>query len=337
MVRVAIIGYGYWGPNLVRNFSTLEQVEIVAVCDLVAERLKEVKRKYPAIEVSKNFVEILEDTSINAVVIATPLSTHFSLAKKALQAGMHVWVEKPLTATSVQAHELIRLAKAKNKILNVDHIFVYTEAVAFIKNMITSGKLGKLYYFDSTRINLGLFQPDTNVIWDLATHDISIMCYLLESMPESVSTIAASHIIKGIEDTADLNFRMNHMSAHIRVSWLSPVKIRRTIVAGTKKMIVYDDLETSEKIKVYDYGVSANKKSMQMTTGAYQYRTGDIYSPALKTTETLVRACQSFIDSINGSKPTITSGTDGLKVVKILEALTRSMKQNGRFVRLLSL
>ncbi len=331
-LRVAIIGYGYWGPNLVRNFTAVEQAEVVAVCDLVKERLKEVKRKYPAIDITKNFAGVLQDTSIDAVVIATPLSTHFPLAKKALSAGKHVWIEKPMTETSVQALELIRIAKQKKLILHVDHIFIYTEAVAFMKHMISSGKLGTLYYFDSTRINLGLFQPDTNVIWDLATHDISILCYLLEKTPDKVSAIATSHFVPHLEDTADLNFRMKDTSAHIHVSWLSPVKMRRTIVAGSKKMIVYDDLETSEKIKVYDYGVSKDKGLTKATTNAYQYRTGDIYSPALKTKETLINACTSFIDSITYAKQSITSGTDGLKVVKMLEASMKSLKQNGRFI-----
>lgn len=337
-LKVAFIGYGYWGPNLVRNFNENEETRIIACCDLKIESLKIVRRKYPGVRITTKIEEIFTDNSIEAVVIATPISTHFKLAKMALLSGKHVWIEKPMTQTSGQAKELIKIAKQKNKILHVDHVFLYTEAVQSIKKLIDSGEIGKTYYFDSVRINLGLFQPDNNVIWDLAPHDISIMCYLLDQIPEFVSVFATSHVIRNLEDTAYVGFRFkNDVSAHVHVSWLSPVKIRRSLIAGNKKMIVYDDLEGSEKVKLYDKGVAVPIEKIVprvLTTSGYQYRSGDILAPALASKEALQTECTHFISCIRNGKKSLTSGDMGLQIVKILEACEKSLKRNGEIVKI---
>lgn len=333
MVKVALVGYGYWGTNILRAFNEIETAQVVACCDTRIERLDLIKKRYPSITVTSNFEDVLRDPEILAVVIATPLSKHYELAEKALKKKKHVWIEKPMTENSVQAKRLVVLAKRSSMILFVDHIFLYTKAVAYLKKFIDSGKLGKVYYFDSTRINLGIFQPDNNVIWDLATHDISIMCFLLNKYPTAVSAVGSSHIKPNVEDVAYLNFWFdNSTSAHISVSWLSPVKIRRTLIAGSKKMITYDDLETSEKIKVYDYGVSV-KESYHPASSVlgHQYRTGDIHSPALESMEALQAAAKHFIDCIKKRKQPLTNGQEGYKVVKILEAASKSLQEEGRF------
>lgn len=335
-VKVAVIGYGYWGPNLVRNFHEADKAEVAYVCDLSVERLAIVKRKYPAVIITNNYDEVLADKTVDAIIIATPTSSHYSLAKKALLANKHVWIEKPMTNNFEHAAELVELAKEKKLTLHVDHIFLYTEAVTLIKKIISSGVLGKIYYFDSTRINLGLFQPDTNVIWDLATHDISIMCYLLDLIPNSVSVFANDHVVKKTEDTAYLNFTFKkNISAHIQVSWLSPVKIRRTLIAGTKKMIVYDDLEATEKIKIYDYGIKISRKYIpESTTSGYHYRTGEIYIPAIQNKEALLSEANHFVECIIAKKETRTNGKSGEIVVDILEAAYKSLKNKGKTVKI---
>lgn len=339
IIKTAVIGYGYWGPNLVRNFSETENTSVIYCCDLNEERLKQVKNKYPSIIVTKNYNRILSDPQINAVIIATPLSSHYTLAKKALEAGKHVWIEKPMTQKSEEASSLISLSKKKNRIIFVDHVFVYTEAISTIKKIINSNYLGTIYFFDSVRINLGLFQPDTNVLWDLAPHDISIMSYLLDKDPEYVSVFANSHITSGLEDTAYISFRFKtKMSAHVHVSWLSPVKIRRSIIAGSKKMIVYDDLQTAESVKVYNRGIVRKSKldesiSIPSTMG-YQYRIGDILVPAIEIKEGLRTAVKHFTDCIRKSTQPLTNGEEGLKIVKIIEAADKSIKENGRFIKI---
>lgn len=334
-LKLGIIGYGYWGPNLVRNFSENESAEIVYVCDLDKTKLLKVSKKYPKIKITSKFGQVLSDKTIDAVVIATPTSTHFKLAREALLSGKHIWVEKPFTKTVEEAKELVSLAKKKRKIIFVDHIFLYTEAVQTIKKMITKKKIGRIYYFDSTRINLGLFQPDVNVIWDLAPHDISIMLYLMGETPISVAAFAHSHAIKKLEDTAYISFKFKgKRTAHIRISWLSPVKIRQTLLAGSKKMIVYDDLESSEKIKVYDYGISVNKSSKELSTSGYQYRTGDIVVPSIRYKESLQNAVDAFIVSVRTAIPPISDGENGRLVVKIIEAAQDSLKNNGKVINI---
>jgi len=334
-IKVAIIGYGYWGPNVFRNFNELNKVLITYCCDLDTEKLKIVKQKYPTVETTTDYEEILNSENVDAVVIATPVSTHYSLAKKALKSGKHVWIEKPMTEKSKEAKELISLAKRKKRILFVDHVFIYTQPVIAIKKFIDTGKLGDIYFFDSVRINLGLFQPDTNVIWDLAPHDISIMCYLLGKLPQSVSVFANSHIVSNVEDTAYLSFKFrNGVSAHVHVSWLSPVKIRRSIIAGSNKMIVYDDLESAESVKIYDRGITRDGKVSLSSTMGYQYRTGDILVPAIEIKEALHTAAKHFVDCIQNNTDPITNGEEGLKIVNILEAVDLSAKKNGKFVKI---
>lgn len=335
-LRVGLVGYGYWGPNLARAFNESGQSEVIECCDTNEKRLRLAKQRYPFINITANFDDVLNNNLVDAIIIATPLSTHFPLAQKALRAGKHVWIEKPMVENSKQAEYLIKLAKKQKKVLFVDHIFLYTEAVSFLKKTITKENLGDVYYFDSSRINLGLFQSDSNVVWDLAIHDIAIMRYLLEEKPISISAFGTSHVRKNLEDTAHLNFNFSKkISAHITVSWLSPVKIRKTIIAGSKKMVIYDDLETSEKVKVYDYGVSVSKThKMESSTGGYQYRTGNIQVPALVNKEALQTACEHFIDCIKHAKTPLTNGMEALKTIKILEAASRSLLNNGRFERI---
>lgn len=336
IINLAVVGYGYWGPNLVRNFSENENISLKYVCDLNKKRLEIVKKKYPSLKITSNYKRILNDKTIDAVAVATPTSTHFPLAKLALLSGKHIWIEKPFTENEAQAKELIHLAKTKKKIIFVDHIFLYTEAVQKIKEMIAKRKIGSIYYFDSTRINLGLFQPDTNVIWDLAPHDISIMLYFMDEMPKSVSVFASSHAMKNLEDTAYLSFKFKgRRTAHIRISWLSPVKIRQTLIAGTKKMIVYDDLESTEKIRIYDYGVSIDKTTKELSTNGYQYRTGDIKIPSIRFQETLQNACKAFVESINKNKAPISNGENGRKVVKIIQKAQESLKNGGIAIEVL--
>lgn len=336
IVKVAVIGYGYWGPNLIRTFNEVDTSEVVACCDLKESRLLLAKKRYPSIKVTTDVNDILKDKDIDAVVIASPLSSHYPLAVKVINVKKHVWIEKPMAENSKQAKSLIKLASKNKKIIFVDHVFLYTQSVSYLKKFIDKGDIGQVYYFDSTRINLGIFQPDNNVVWDLATHDISIMCYLLGKIPKTVSTYATSHVKDGLEDMAYLNFMFDkNISSHITVSWLSPVKIRRTLIAGSKKMITYDDLETSEKIKIYDYGISVNKSYRpESSTTGHQYRTGDIQSPALESEEALKVAASHFIDCINSGKQPLTDGKEGYKVVKILEAATLSLRHRGKSVRI---
>lgn len=335
ILKVGLIGYGYWGPNLLRNFHESDNAEVKWCAELRKERLTIVKKKYSSVKTTTEYEDILKDPSTDAIIIATPPNTHYDLAKKALLSGKHVWIEKPITETSIQAEELISLAKKQNKLLHVDHIFLYTEAVRIIKRLIDNGDIGKIYYFDSIRINLGLFQPDTNVIWDLAPHDISIMLYLLSEMPQAVSAYANAHVLSKIEDTAYLSFKFKSgVSVHIQIGWLSPVKVRKTIIAGSKKMVIYDDLEVSEKIKIYDKGLTLGKAKPISTTSGYHYRTGDMNAPAIANVEALQTQCKGFLDAIRSGRQTLSTGEDGLKVVKILEAAMQSLKEGSRFVEI---
>lgn len=260
MINVGVIGYGYWGPNLVRNFAETPGSQVVGVCDLRPERLSSVQARYPAIKTTTDYRELLTDPSIDAIAIATPVSTHFDLALQALQAGKHVFVEKPMTATSEQATRLVEKAERCNRVLMVDHTFVYTGAVRKMRDLVEKNEVGEIYYYDSVRVNLGLFQHDVNVIWDLAVHDLSIMDYVLRVFPVAVSATGMSHLSGQPENVAYVTlFFETNMIAHLHVNWLSPVKVRRTLVGGSLKMIVYDDLEPSDRIKVYDKGVTVNK------------------------------------------------------------------------------
>ncbi len=335
MIRMGVIGYGYWGPNLVRNFVESPDTRVVMVSDLKQDRLDLVQRRYPGVEVTTDFQEILNHPDIDAVAISTPVSTHFPLALQALQSGKHVLVEKPMTTTSEDAMRLIDEAERRKLILMVDHTFVYTGAVRKIRELIDKGSLGDIYYYDSTRVNLGLFQSDVDVIWDLAVHDLSIMDYILPSSPVAVSATGVGHLSGAAENIAYVTvFYENSLIAHLNVNWLSPVKIRRTLIGGSKQMIVYDDIESSEKVKVYDKGVTVKNGDESRYKLLVSYRSGDIYSPQIDVTEALRIEAQHFADCIKTGKAPITDGHAGLRVVSVLEAATQSMKRQGRAVRL---
>ena len=333
-MKVAVIGTGYWGPNLIRNFLAADHVEGVVACDRDAERLAKMGKMFHGIETSENYEEVIVRPDIDVVVIATPVSTHHSIAKAALLAGKHCFIEKPMTASVAEAEELIEIADRKKLKLFVDHTFIYTGAVRKMKEVITSGRLGEIYYFDSVRVNLGLFQHDVNVIWDLAPHDLSICDYLLAQPPIAVSAIGSCHVGNNLEDIAYLTLEFeNNLIAHFHVNWLAPMKIRKTLIGGTKSMIVYDDNETSEKIKIYDKGIDVTTREGVYDT-LVQYRTGDMLSPKLDQTEALAAGTRHFIDCVMNGETPLTDGHAGLNVVRILEASGVSIKNRGRAVEL---
>lgn len=333
MVHIGVIGYGYWGPNLVRNFAEGSDTRVIAVADMKSDRLQLAARRYPGIQTVLDYRDLLKNPNIDAVAISTPVSTHFPLAMEALQAGKHVLVEKPMTADSDQALRLIDEAARRKLVLMVDHTFVYTGAVRKMRELINAGSLGDIYYYDSTRVNLGLFQHDVNVIWDLAVHDLSIMDYILPEEPVEVSATGIGHVRGAGEDTAYVSvFYSGSIIAHLNVNWLSPVKIRRTLIGGTKSMIVYDDIESSEKIKVYDKGVVVKNGPESLYNLMVSYRSGDIYTPRIDGTEALSIEVKHFADCIENGTSAITDGHAGLRVVRVLEAATRSVKQRGRSI-----
>lgn len=333
-MKVVVIGAGYWGPNLIRNFLSLDEVETVVACDTDDARLAKMRKQFHGIETSSNHNEIIARSDIDIVVIATPVSTHHVIAKAALENGKHVFIEKPMTSSIAEAEELIELAEKKNLKLFVDHTFIYTGAVRKMKEVITSGRLGEIYYFDSVRVNLGLFQHDVNVIWDLAPHDLSICDYLLDQQPVAVSAVGSCHVGNDLEDIAYLTLEFeNNLIAHFHVNWLAPMKIRKTLIGGTKSMIVYDDNEASEKVKIYDKGIDVTTREGVYDT-LVQYRTGDMLSPKLDQTEALAEGTRHFIDCVLNNKTPITDGHAGLNVVRVLEASGVSIKNRGQAVEL---
>lgn len=335
MIKTGVIGYGYWGPNIVRNFHNHPEIEVVKVCDKSSDRLAALAGTYKGIEGVTDADDILKDEQIDAVAIVTPVFAHFPLAKKALENGKHVFIEKPFTATSDEAKELIDLAARKNLVIMVDHTFLFTGAVRKMKELVDNGTMGDLYYYDSMRVNLGLFQHDVNVIWDLAPHDISIMQYLVPGLkPVSLNATGASHFGRGLEDVAYLTVQYdNNFIAHFNSNWMSPVKIRQTLLAGSNKMLVWDDVEPDYKIKVYDKGVEVNDKS-EIYNLLISYRSGEMFSPKVEQLEALKLETQHFYDAIvNGVKP-INGGEEGLAVVEILEASDRSIKNGGAEIKL---
>jgi predicted dehydrogenase len=330
MINVGVIGYGYWGPNLVRNFAANESTPVVSVCDRDRGRLAKLNALYPAIRVTNSADELIQDEEVDAVVIATPVDSHFPLALAALEAGKHVLIEKPIASTSDQAQRLIEEAARRRLVLAVDHTFVYTAAVRKMHELIRGDEFGKVRYYDSTRVNLGLFQPDVNVLWDLAVHDLSIMHYILDSSPAAVSATGHSHRSGQPEYAAFLTlFLEDGTIGHINVNWLSPVKIRRTLVGGERQMIVYDDLETSEKIKLYDKGIVITETPEDVRKLLISYRTGDLWSPNLPATEALATEAKHFAACIDGNEKPITGGEAGLKIVRILEGANQSMRNRG--------
>ncbi len=330
-MKTAVIGLGYWGPNLVRNLLSTDGVDMVSAADMNEQRIKTAAKKFPNVYFTKEYRELIKSADIDAVAIATPVSTHFQLAKEALENGKHVLLEKPITAKVSEAEELLAIAARKKLTLMVDHTFIYTAAVRKIKELVDSGEIGKLHYFDSVRVNLGLFQHDVNVVWDLATHDISIMDYVVKARPVSVAAFGVAHY-NHIEDVAYVVVNFNNGTiAHFHVNWLAPVKVRQILIGGSKKMIVYDDVEPSEKIKVYDKGVNITSKE-GIYDALIQYRTGDMYSPKLDSTEALSLLASHFVECVRDSKTPITGGESGLNVVKILEAAQKSLSNNGQLV-----
>lgn len=335
MLRVGVVGCGYWGPNLIRNFAQLSQSEVIACVDLSEERLAHMKKLYPGISTSKEYGALLDNGDLDAIVVATPPRSHFQMTMQALEAGKHVFVEKPLTLSSAEAAAMIDCARERNLQLMVGHTFVYTAAVNKIKDLIASGELGDIYYISTTRVNLGLFQDDINVIWDLAPHDVSIMNYILGSSPEYVSAIGYSYIQGGLEDVAFLTFRYpKSILAHIHVSWLNPNKIRSTTVVGSKKMLVYDDVSSIEKIRIYDKGVTVQPHYDTFGEFHLAYRFGDIFIPKLDDSEPLKIECQHFIDCIEKGHISRSSGERGLEVVKAIEASMESLKNGGSMMPL---
>ena len=327
MVRLGVIGYGYWGPNIVRNFSGHQDCKVVAVCDKNPAALARVLGRHPGVRVTTEVDDIVTSSEIDAVAIVTPVSYHFELAKKALENGKHVFVEKPFTATAAQAEELVELAEQKNLQIMVDHTFLFTGAVRKIKQLIDDGSLGPLYYYDSTRVNLGLFQHDVNVLWDLAPHDLSIMDYLIGMEPELVVATGGAHVNR-LENIAYLTvYFPNNVLAHINVNWLSPVKVRTTLVGGQKKMLVWNDLDPAEKLRVYDKGADV-KTEQGVHQALVSYRTGDMWAPKVEEVEALHAETRYFLDCVKNGKRPFNDGRAGLRVVRILEAAEQSLKQH---------
>lgn len=334
MIRIAQIGYGYWGPNLLRNFMSIGNAQVEILIDSQKDRLIQAVSQFPTLKTSSSVVDAFNNTSVDAVVIATPVFTHYDLAKQALLAGKHVLLEKPMTATVAQAKELIDLAEQKGKLLMVDHTFLYTGAVEKMKALKDEGSLGVLNYFDSTRINLGLIQQDVNVLWDLAPHDISVLDYLSDELPISVNATGVSHIHNGIENVAYLTVNyQNNFIAHFNCSWSSPVKIRMMLLGGSEKMVVFNDMEPTEKIKVYDtaHNVSTLEEKQKVMI---DYRVGDVYVPKLELAEPLKKLAQDFISSIENKSEPLASALGGLNTIRILEAAQHSIKQNGKEVKI---
>lgn len=334
MLKIGVIGYGYWGPNLVRNFAETPNVQVTMVADSKPNQLARLKSRYPAIETVSDAKDLIHSPNVDAVVIATPVNTHFPLAMMALQAGKHVFVEKPMASSTEEALKLIEEAEKRQLTLMVDHTFVYTGAVRKIAELVKSGDMGEIYYYDSTRINLGLFQHDVNVVWDLAVHDLSIIEYVLNKAPRAVSATGMSHVAGQPENLAFLTiYYDDNLIAHVNVNWLAPVKIRRTLIGGSKKMLVYDALEPIETLKIYDKGIDLdNAEDIYKTL--ISYRTGDMYSPKIDGAEALLLEAKHFADCIANSKTPETDGAAGLRVVQILEAASLSMKERGGVVEL---
>lgn len=332
-MNVAVIGYGYWGPNIVRNLMAVDGAHVVAIADTDAAARQRAQRLYPGIEVTSDTTSVLRSPKIDAIAVISPVWTHYELAKAALENGKHVFVEKPFTSESAQGEELIALAARKGLTIMVDHTFLFTGAVRKIMQLVDEGTIGKLYYYDSTRINLGLFQHDINVVWDLAPHDLSIMDYLFKKMPEAVVATGQSHL-NGHEDIAFLTLYFpDQMIAHINVNWISPVKMRTTVIGGEKRMLVWNDLVPDEKLRVYDRGVDITSNNVEeVYNRLVSYRTGDMWAPRLEQGEALRKEMAYFVECVrNGQRP-INDGEAGLRVVKMLEAANRSLERRGAMV-----
>lgn len=335
-MRIAVIGLGYWGPNLVRNFLAQAACSELVIHDLDQKRMDAVAARFPGVRAEPDLDKLLAPDRVDAVVIATPLSTHFDLAQRALNAGCHTLIEKPFTETSAQARELMALARAKGLVLMVDHTFLFTGAVRKLKQLVDSGELGRPLYFDSVRVNLGLFQHDTNVLWDLAPHDFSILDHLVEAEPVAVQAVGARHYY-GHEDMAYISvFYADSFLAHFHVNWISPVKVRRIMIGGEKNMILFDDMEPSEKIRIYDKGVEL-KKPEEIWQTLVSYRSGDMHAPRIEGTEALALLAAEFIAAINDGRAPTSDAAGGLRVVSLLEGAELSLREGNRRVELAEL
>jgi predicted dehydrogenase len=341
MINIGVIGYGYWGPNVARNFHSAAGANLTAVSDVSEKRLVLAQNQYPFIKVLKDPMELIRSTDVDAVAIVTPVFAHYEMAKEALLAGKHIFVEKPFTSTSAQARELIDLAAKKGLKIMVDHTFLFTGAVKKIKEVINSGELGKLLFYDSVRVNLGLFQHDVNVIWDLAPHDLSIMAHLIDKKPVALAAHGSVHFEGKYEDIAyvSIEFEGNGFIAHFHVNWLSPVKIRKTLISGDKKMLVWDDLDPDEKVKIYDRGVdvkssNGGKNKNGIHDLLVSYRSGDVHIPKLEATEALKAEAQYFVECLGKNEEPFNNGQAGLQVIRLLEAADESLKNGGKRITL---
>mgnify|MGYP000030776942 CR=1 FL=1 len=333
MLKIGVIGYGYWGPNLVRNFQEVEGAQVTYVCDLDPVRLQKAKARYPSVTTTRDVQEVFKSPDVDAVCIATAVSTHFDLAMQALKAGKHVLAEKPLADSSEKCDRLIDEADRRGRVLMVDHTFPYTPPVQKIKELVETGALGRIYYYDSTRINLGLFQRDMNVIWDLAVHDLSILDYIFREKPVAVSATGMTHFAGQPANVAYLTlFYSGSLIAHINVSWLAPVKVRLTLVSGSEKMVVYDDTNVSEKLKVYDKGITVCPSPENVYQMRVSYRAGDMYAPQIGTTEALQNLARHFIDCVEKGGEPITGAAAGRRVVRIMEVATQSLENKGQLL-----
>lgn len=334
MVNIGVIGCGAWGANLVRNFYENPEANLLYCCDSDSKILRDIAQRYPEVNTTSNVEEVLDNKDIQAVVIATPLATHFQIARKALEAKKHIYIEKPITSCSKEAKELINIARRARRYLMVGHLLKYHPAVAKLKELIRSKELGEVYYIYSQRVNLGKIRQHENALWSFAPHDISVILYFLEEDPETVNAIGESYLQKGIEDVVFVTLRFKDKKiAHIQLSWLDPHKIRKVTIVGSKKMAVFDDMETIEKIKIYDKGAILPGQFLSYTE-TIVLREGDIYIPYLKMEEPLKIECQHFLDCIQKGRKPLTDGEDGLRVARVLEAAQKSLKNQGRLVRL---
>jgi len=332
-VKVGVIGLGYWGPNLVRNFNASPDSKVVICCDLQPDRCRRLAVQYPNFKYSQNIRDVIDDPDVNAIVIATPVNTHHALAKEALLAKKHVLITKPITDNLAQAQELVELADKMDVVLQVDHTFIYHPAVEKLKDIVARGELGELYYFDSVRINLGLFQSDVSVLWDLAPHDISVMEYLIERPVEWVQAIGASHADHQSESMAYITVQFaDNILGHCHVNWLAPMKTRLVMLGGSRRLAVYDDNLVTEKIKIYDKGITRTTIE-GLYDALVQYRNGDMYAPAIENSEALGREIKHFIHCIQHSSKPITDGMAGVRVVSILTAAQESIRNEGKRVR----
>ncbi|HOX05453.1 MAG TPA: Gfo/Idh/MocA family oxidoreductase [Planctomycetota bacterium] len=334
-LNLAVVGCGYWGPNLARNFDSLPTCRLGAICDSSRERLGKALVRHPAARPLASFDELLSDGDLEAVAIATPVRTHYELARRALERGLHVFIEKPMTSSTAEAEELVALADKKGLVLMVGHVFVYSPAVRKIKKLMADGELGKVFYISSQRLNLGIHQQDINVAWDLAPHDISIILYLLDQLPEHVNCSGQAHLASGIEDVTVMTLKFaDGPFASIQSSWLDPNKVRRTTIVGSRKMIVYDDIEPLEKIRIYDKRVEAPRQYDSFGSFPFAYHYGDMLAPHIEQDEPLRVECQRFVDCVRNGERSESGGREGLAVVRVLEAANESLRDGGHAIRL---